>query len=492
MKKYLILLLLLAVLPAQAQDYKEWRKKYDRFKEQRDREYRDFKARANADFVEFLKRQWKRCEPRNADAAPLPVIPAEPAGLPPAHPARRPLPDPAPDPKAARIVDGAAGISSGRLQAMTPAERRGERLDMDFYGDTLNIPWPEAMSPRLVSTDERGFSAVWAAWSRHGEPCVRYLGDYADSRRLNGWGYYRLVCRVSERVYDDRMPDERIALQAFLLSQLRFKAQVAVCGERLVLLLPFEEQVYSVPYIMIDNRKHYIYSYGHNRRAGYRTYENNFSCADRLLSLSVDGRMEVGMKDRMEIGRWSAILGEPLEVCMPLGNIALMRDYPIVGGEVFYRQGVTSELAGQILATLRRKITGMSETQQVGYLLNLVQNGFGYATDNEMFGRQKQLFIEESFFYGRNNCKDRVGVFSWLVRELTGLDMITVSYDATSRSRGVAHIACAVCFKGDVPGDGFTYRGRRYVMCDPTYINAGIGRTMPCYEGDAGEIRPLE
>ena len=43
------------------------------------------------------------------------------------------------------------------------------------------------------------------------------------------------------------------------------------------------------------------------------------------------------------------------------------------------------------------------------------------------------------------------------------------------------HVACGVVFPEEVAGDSFTFEGRRYVMCDPTYIGAPIGATMPKY-----------
>ncbi|WP_290540539.1 hypothetical protein [Alistipes sp.] len=490
MKNHIILLLLLLVAaPSPAQDYGQWRKKYDQFKEQRQKEYQDFKAKANADFAAYLKQQWKHYDRKSADAAPLPVIPPEPQTLPPQQPSPRPLPEPTTTPDEIREI--ADQSTPPATRPVTPVYK-GRTLALEFFGDSLTIPWSEEMTPRLTSSDEKGFSAVWGVWSSHSDDCVRYLSAYADAHHLNGWGYYQLIKKLSEQAYTDRQNNERIALQAFLLSQLKFKAQVAANEERLVLLLPFKEQVYAVPYLVLDNSKFYIYSYGHNLGSSYRTYDNNFSYADRQLSLAMDGGMDVGLRQRMEVKRWSAILGEPFVAELPIGNIALQLNYPVIDGKVYYRQTVSPQLATQVLSTLRRKISGMNETQQVGYLLNLVQNGFKYATDDEMFGRQKQLFIEESFFYEQNNCKDRVGVFSWLVRELTGLDVVSVSFAATSRSKGVAHITCAVNFRGDVPGDAFNFRGKRYVMCDPTYINAGIGKTMPCYAGDAGEIRALD
>lgn len=481
MRKYVIMLtFVLFALTAKAQQRDDWRKQYEQFKQDRRREYQDFKAKANADFAEFLKQQWKVYNPQAAAPAPIPVVMPEPQRLPVEKPATDPLPEPKPDFDAIRQITN---------KPATPAKPAGQELAVEFFGDPLRIPWSAGMTPRLASVDESGFSAAWSAFGARSDETVRYLDNYAAEHRLNGWGYYQLARKVSEQAYPVDRPNERIAMQAYLLSQLKFRAQVAVSGQRLVLLLPFREQVYSVPYLMIGPTKYYIYSYGHDRSAGYRTYENNFAYADQELSLAMDGTMNVGMKMELEVPRWSALLGEKFVTQIDVGNIALQLDYPVVDGGVYYRQGVSPRLAETVLGTLRRKTTDMDETGKVGYLLNLVQNGFEYATDDDVFGRQKQLFIEESFFYGQNNCKDRVGVFSWLVRELTGLDVIFVSYEGNAASGGVNHIACAVAFRGEVAGDAFRYKGGRYIVCDPTYINAGIGRTMPCYASSKGEIQ---
>lgn len=500
MKKWVILGLSLVLLaPAAAQRSSDWRQQYEAFRQQRRREFQDFKAKANADFAEFLKQRWKDFRPNAAVDAPSRVVMPEPQQAPSAEPAAEPLPQPNPDLYAVRRLADGAEKSSGRTSGSSVASgggatsdpagsASGTALSFDFYGDPLRIPWPEGPAPRLTSVGEEGFGDWWGALGAETEAAADCLSRYAEKHRLNGWGYYQLARKVSEAVYAAECPDERIAVQVFLLSQWRFRARAGVCGSRLVLLLPFREQVYAVPYLLVGGEKYYMYSYGHDRNAGCRTYANDFAEADRVLSLAMDGTMDVGMKSRIEVPRWSALLGETFAPTMNVGNLALEMDYPIVGGEVFYRQGMPAELAETVLGTLRRKIAGMDETRAVGYLLNLVQNGFGYVTDKEAFGRQKQLFIEESFFYGRNNCKDRVGVFSWLVRELTGLDVIFIRYEGNAASDGVSHIACAVGFRGEVEGDAFRYEGRRYVMCDPTYINAAVGRTMPCYAASQGKI----
>lgn len=488
-RKYLFSLLAALCLlgTAEAQQQAAWRQKFEAYKAQQKRRYEDFKSKANADFAEFLKRQWADYRACRGEDAPLPVVEPEPAALPADDPVVSELPKADPDEEVRRVVSGEAAPAP--VRPVAPPTGRGGRLVVEFFGDRLTLPWPEGMAPRLNSADEHGFSAWWERLSAvDADALLKTLADYAARCRLNGWGCYRLVRAVSEAAYADALASERIAMQAWLLSQLRFKAQVASCDAGLVLLLPFREMVYNRRYLEIAGQRYYIYGYG-SPSGGFRTYENTFTYADRQLTLTLEQPMEAGATVERGLERWSRLLGEDFSVPLHRGTIALMYEHPLTDNLVYYRQRLSGGLSERVLSTLRRKTAGMGELQAAEYLLRLVQNGFDYVTDDVAFGRQKQLFIEESFFYGRNNCKDRVGVYSWLVRELLGLDVIYVRY--TGSGSQVGHIACAVAFEGEVPGKSYRYRGRRYVVCDPTYINASAGQEMPGYEGAQRECLAL-
>ena len=62
-------------------------------------------------------------------------------------------------------------------------------------------------------------------------------------------------------------------------------------------------------------------------------------------------------------------------------------------------------------------------------------------------------------------------MFSILVGELLGLDVVLLNYPE--------HLATAVCFNENVEGDYFLLDGKRYVVCDPTYIGSHVGEAMP-------------
>ena len=51
------------------------------------------------------------------------------------------------------------------------------------------------------------------------------------------------------------------------------------------------------------------------------------------------------------------------------------------------------------------------------------------------------------------------------------LDIVFLHYEG--------HLATAVAFDEDISGDHIKANGRKYLVCDPTYINAPIGMEMP-------------
>ncbi|NCE72853.1 hypothetical protein D1136_08020 [Odoribacter sp. Z80] len=61
-----------------------------------------------------------------------------------------------------------------------------------------------------------------------------------------------------------------------------------------------------------------------------------------------------------------------------------------------------------------------------------------------------------------------------------GLDVVLLHYPN--------HLATAVASGDDVPGDYLMLDGRKYLVCDPTYINAGIGEAMPQYKQIKAEV----
>ena len=54
------------------------------------------------------------------------------------------------------------------------------------------------------------------------------------------------------------------------------------------------------------------------------------------------------------------------------------------------------------------------------------------------------------------------------------------------------HLASAVCFNQQVTGDYILLNGSKFVVCDPTYIGAPVGLTMPNMDNKSANVIILE
>lgn len=127
--------------------------------------------------------------------------------------------------------------------------------------------------------------------------------------------------------------------------------------------------------------------------------------------------------------------------------------------------------AAALYPPLRSAIEGCTQQEAANRLLNFVQTAFEYEYDDKVWGYDRPFFAEETLFYPYCDCEDRSILFSRLVRDLMGLDVVLVYYPG--------HLATAVAFTEDVAGDYLMVGGRKFVVCDPTFINAPVGRTIP-------------
>lgn len=159
--------------------------------------------------------------------------------------------------------------------------------------------------------------------------------------------------------------------------------------------------------------------------------------------------------------------------------------YPQSNGyNYFVNASLSSELKEQLYPALRQQLEGKSKKKQVQMLLDFVQTAFEYKTDDEQFGRERSFFGDESFFHPYNDCEDRSILFSILVRELVGLDVVLVVLPG--------HMATAVQFDTEVPGSYYNVGGKNYTVCDPTYIGAGIGKAMPQFQNTTARFVMLK
>ena len=144
---------------------------------------------------------------------------------------------------------------------------------------------------------------------------------------------------------------------------------------------------------------------------------------------------------------------------------------------------MSDQICDQLYPQMKVKLAGLTEKQAVQELLwwihgsvdleGVIQSPtcFLYRYDDDVWGGDRAFFAEETLFYPYCDCEDRSILLSRLVRDLLGLDVVLVYYPG--------HLAMGVCFNEDVKGDYVMLDGRKFIICDPTYIGSNVGETMP-------------
>ncbi|MBL4712272.1 MAG: hypothetical protein JKX75_07215 [Gammaproteobacteria bacterium] len=351
-------------------------------------------------------------------------------------------------------------------------------LTVDFYGRKIHFYYDARLRQRLSSNiNKNAVSDYWSAVSKADYDGLLYqLEAQKKSLQLNDWAYASLVNVLSVNINRHRHNDSAL-LSWFILIKSGYQARIAYSTTSIYLLVPSEQEMFEVSYFTFSGQRYYAIDYdGEKQRPGQvYTYDGEYPNASKRLDMQLTS--VVAASDQSERRHLSfKFEGKQynIEVAYDRGRVKFLNSYPQLNLRLYFGSGVNKVTASHLLKQLAVNMRGMSEQTAVNFLLRFVQTSLKYETDAQQFGEENYLFPEETLFYPYSDCEDRAVLFTWLVKSLLNLDVIGLDYPG--------HVAAAVHFSDDIAGDGVSYKGKRYVITDPTYINANVGMTMPDFK----------
>ena len=307
------------------------------------------------------------------------------------------------------------------------------------------------------------------------------LADCAQIRkdlRLNDWGVFTLVRQVADTYCGTA--NESIVMQQFLLNEMGYKARMArkATGDKTMLFVATDCAIYAHPYITLNGQNYYNLS-GNNEQCQFYMCQKDSPKAKNSVGMQLK---EAPLFPGTVVSSTHQAKGSAARVTVdvPKALMDFYKDYPQCDYSVYFNAPVNAAMENRILSSLAPLVQGRNEADAANILINFVQTAFQYQTDGQQFGYEKPFFVEELFYYPYSDCEDRAMLFSYLVRKLLGLDVVLLDYPE--------HIATAVRFNGNVSGDYLMVNGRKYIVCDPTYIGASIGMTMPRYKTVSAKV----
>lgn len=399
-----------------------------------------------------------KAEPAKPQATPVKPQPVAPKAEPttPAKPQATPV-KPQPKPKAKPAVQ------SSLQKEFYPS------VAINYCNTKLYIDASMKGVINITSSQECAVADGYEALCRSNyKPLIANCQQAQKDFRLNDWGVFLFVKTAAEALCNDE--NSCIVMQQFLLNELGYRAKMARRGDRnqLLLFVATDCMVYGHPYFTKEGLNYYNIN-GTEACTFYMCNQDSKKAKTPVaMRLNNVPALNSGVVSRQRTNKAGNV---SVSVNVSKSLIDFYASMPQCDYGVYAKAPVAGSLAQEVLGTLRPLVQGKSEVDAANLLLNFVQTGFKYATDEEQFGFEKPFFVEELFYYPACDCEDRSVLFGWLVRELLGLDVVYLDYPN--------HIATAVQFKGDVKGDFLTVDGKRYTVCDPTYIGASIGMTMP-------------
>lgn len=500
---YLMMVILLISGVAYAQSFEEYRKsQQDAMKkfaqdEQKgisrlQKEYADFVLKRDKEWSDFLKKEWENYQSFTGRKLPQKPKPVEvPTYIP-------PLVDPGvPDVPVADVqpeivldlplvpVDIAPEIPGPVEPLRKPAEasKLTMKTDVEFYGRTIQVNHePTLTNLRFQTVNQNNIGLFWENVSNTNYAnCIESLIETSRDLNLNDFGFYILLNKFTEKLYPSNKNLSTL-LNWFILLKSGYSVRIAYQENTLALLIPSLQQIYQTSYLSFQGINYYIFP---NLPGGqFYTYDQDYSQSGKLFDMNVSSPFNLSGKKSNKLIDF-AFEGKEYKIDIQYDGdyITFLNEYPLVDLDVYFN-AATSSIARESLAeALKPLMINMDELTKVNFLLHFVQTTFAYKTDPEQFGREKFFFAEELFYYPYSDCEDRSVLFSWLVREIVGLKVIGLEY--------TDHISTAVQFNTIVEGDYLLYGGSRYVIADPTYINAPVGMTMPQYASVVPIVRLL-
>lgn len=520
---------------ASAQSFEEYKRqqqaKYNSYVQKKTEEYRAYRDRVNAEYADFMRRAWKQEEVQPAKPLPqrpeppkpevrkpldIPQFEAIPFGevqapkvpeipkpepiipideldrlvitapeelteeVPKSEPEQEEQPQPDNKPKDEKKPE--TKPQEEKKPDNKPLSAKPEEFSFNWCGQTWRVPLGKPHRFRLKSVSENDVADVWQMLSG-----AKYAGVVAaclkirDRYQLPDWGYLRFLEAMAEAFMPGMQSEARL-LEMFILVQSGYQARIARSDGQLYLLVPSSGDIFEYSYISLGGRNFYITD-NRSRHGSFYIYERNFPreqpFAWQIRQLPL---FSSNPKTRTLQGQRYPEVRATVEVSKSL--VDFMNGYPRCNDWNLYALASLSEQAKKSLyPALQQYLEGKDKKGAVDILLDFVQTAFVYQTDDRQFGEERSLFGDETLYYPYCDCEDRSILFSILVRELLGLDVVLLNYPN--------HVATAVCIGDDVKGDYVMLDGRRYVVCDPTYIGSYVGEAMPSFKKTKATIIKL-
>lgn len=480
MKKFIVTFVSVAIASVSSFAQNNLVEEYEKYRQQTIKRYADFRDECNGKYVEFLKQAWEYYK-----AAPVIPMPKEDV-----------VPPVVIEDDREKTIDDKelpydevipAPVVEPQPQPIEPVEPHPVIseiwFEFSFFNTAMKVRVDDSHRFELASLDGNDVSKVWEQlmsdkYDNMLVDCLKIRDDY----QLCDWAYLLMLLHFSGEFLQSE--NEMILLTAYLYSQSGYKMRLGADQNGLTILFGTKHQIYGLPYFDIDGDYYYTLNGGSEEmQIADFAFPN-----EKNLSLLVPSEPLLYMSESEERQMKAEGYGTVASCSVNTNLIDFFDSYPtsqlddnpMTRWAMYANTPLDSSIKQKLYPALAEAMDGKSYPEAADILLDFVQSAFVYEYDDKVWGGDRALFAEESLFYPYCDCEDRSILYSRLVRDLLGLDVILVYYPG--------HLATAVKFDEPLKGDYIQLGSDKYLVCDPTYIGASIGMTMPDMDNNSAKV----
>ena len=452
-------------------------REFEAFRQRVDTQFEAFRDSANHVYAEYLSQSWEAFNLQSPKPVPVKPLPIEDTRY-----------DPADDSIPVILpVDTFAAPSWQESELHIPeskAQPVRRSLKFNYFGTPVEMSRFEGLGDiRLSSIQESHVAACWLQLSHQPwQPFIRELLLLKEELSLNDWAFYQLLLHVGDVYFPSSLANEKALFTVFMLNQVGYRVKTGRQGRSLFPLITFQMEVYGTPYIPFADGNYYVINPDRASVTGVvYSYHLNYSAAFATMDLAIRKPFRLDMSPRTSRLSFGS---KTYAIEYNINLMALYDTYPQTTLSVYADTPLSASTRKSLEQELLPALKDKTEEDALAFLLAFVQHAFAYQADEEQFGYEKYFFAEELFHYPYSDCEDRAVLFSQLVRRFIGLDVVLLDYPD--------HVATGVKLRNHVEGDCVLVNNERYMVCDPAYIGAPVGRVMAKYRNVNARIIALK
>lgn len=366
------------------------------------------------------------------------------------------------------------------------------KYSLTFYGTPITI----SSSPHMVRPlSSLNTSEIGATISSIDDNKLKNLLNECNLLKskfeLNDWGYLVLVNKIAHTCLSN--DNEAVLLAYLIMAKTGYDVRLAKDNNKLYLMFASTNLIYGCSYFAMNNRTYYPYPIIQFSQGKQISFCNVSIIGEKPISFMIDKLPNLAQSESQPKELKSVKYPDwNFSVSCNENLIDFYNDIPAnaIGKNFMTRwtqlanTPLSENVQRQLYPKMAKLVSGLSQREAVERILNWIQTAFTYAYDDDVWGKDRAFYPEETLFYPYNDTEDRSALMSRIITDLLNLKTLFLYYPG--------HTAIGIAFTDeDVEGNFLMYEGEKYTICDGVYIGAPVGAAMPGFENLTPQALPV-